>query len=74
MESLTTEEVYVSFVAVPAGQNAHALENTWAELHVLAYIMRTHLTVLDLLVSFSFGEKFLDFWIMTGLIHLNLQG
>lgn len=74
MESLTTEEAHMSFIALPAGQNAHTLENIWGELHVLDYKIRTHLTVLYLLESFSFGAKFLDFWIMTGLIHLNLQG
>lgn len=74
MKSFTTEEACVSFPSLPAGQDAHVLENTQGKHHGWAHRMRTRLTALYLLESFSIGEKFLDFWIMICLIHLNLQG
>lgn len=74
IKSFAIEEVYVSFISLPTVQKAHVPENTWEEYHVSVRIMRTYLSVLYLLEYFSFDEKFLDFWIMTDLIHLNSQG
>ena len=61
MNRFPTEEAYVSFTSLPAGQQAHVLENTQEEYRGSAHRMRTHLTILYLLESLSIGEKFLDF-------------